>query len=88
MPEAAEVATEWAIRYENVTAGTHIGSYGDDMDQAHRDMERPLARGETRTLMVRDVHYGPWVTEEQRDRLTPDESAAMKLRPIKAGGQP
>jgi hypothetical protein len=26
--------------------------------------------------------------EEQRDRLTPDESAAMKLRLINAGGQP
>ena len=55
---------EWAIRYEHVLpAKTYIVLFQNDQDRAFAAMDAPLADGERRTLLCRDVRYTPWGVE-------------------------
>lgn len=59
--------TEWAIRYEPAApAKSFIALFGTDMDRAFAAMDAPLASGERRTLICRDVRYSPWGVEGTR----------------------
>jgi hypothetical protein len=56
--------SEWAIRYEYpAPAKSWIATFGADMTRAFAAMDAPLATGERRTLLTRDVRYTPWGVE-------------------------
>ncbi|MEU5742114.1 hypothetical protein ABZ784_29485 [Streptomyces tendae] len=58
---------EWAIRYEPVAPSqSYIACFGTDQDRAFAAMDAPLAEGERRTLLCRDVRYTPWGIEGTR----------------------
>ncbi|MFG2970878.1 hypothetical protein ACGFZS_47180 [Streptomyces sp. NPDC048288] len=58
---------EWAIRYEpRLPAQSYITVFGTDQDRAFAAMDAPLADGERRTLLCRDVRYTPWGVEGAR----------------------
>lgn len=55
---------EWAVRYEPpMPAKSYIVLFETDQDRAFAAMDAPLAEGEHRTLMCRDVRYTPWGVE-------------------------
>lgn len=65
--EKPKLLNEWAIRYEfPLPAKSYIVLFETDQDRAFAAMDAPLADGEQRTLLCRDVRYTPWGVEGTR----------------------